>query len=332
MIASTDMSNKGRENKILIILGPTSTGKTDLALQFASKFQGELVSVDSRQVYKGLDIGTGKLPGHEVTVKKGRGFWEMDGIKVWMYDVVDLKKQYTVYDYVQGANKVIDDIVKRGKLPIIVGGTGLYLKALLEGLPNLAVPINQELRKQLNNLTIKQLQQRLQISAPGKWKSMNYSDRQNPRRLIRAIELVMLQPQRIKQLELRIKDFNILKIGLIAPREILYKKINSRVEKWIREGIVNEVLDLIKNGISKKRIRDLGLEYKVVIDYLNGDYSLNMAIEKMQNKVRQYAKRQITWFKQEKDVVWFDIIGKGYLAGIEKLVSTWYDSSRACYA
>src|SRR3989338_8195331 len=123
--------------KIIVIFGSTSTGKTDLALNLAKKFNGELVSCDSRQVYKKLDIGTGKLPGKQVNTEKGNGFWWLDGVKVWMYDVVNFRQQYTVYDYVKDADQVIENILSREKLPIIVGGTGLYLKALLEGLPNL---------------------------------------------------------------------------------------------------------------------------------------------------------------------------------------------------
>src|SRR3989338_8125799 len=127
--------------KLLVILGPTATGKTDLAINLAKKFNGELIACDSRQVYKGLDIGTGKYPAQYKKLKKGEGFWEIDGIKIWMYDKVFLNIQYTVFDYVKDAEIVIKDILDRGKLPIVVGGTGLYLRALSEELHNLSVPI-----------------------------------------------------------------------------------------------------------------------------------------------------------------------------------------------
>ena len=168
--------------KVLVILGPTATGKTDLALILANKFNGELVSCDSRQIYRGLDIGTGKYPNSKLQITKSKGFWEIEGIRVWMYDVISPKKQYTVADYVKNADRVIRDIGKRGKLPIVVGGSGLYLKALLEGLPNLAIPIDRNLRKELEILTLEQLQMRLKKLSPERWNLLNDSDRQNKRR------------------------------------------------------------------------------------------------------------------------------------------------------
>lgn len=314
-----------KKDKLLVILGSTSTGKTDLALQLAHKFHGELVSVDSRQVYKGLDIGTGKMPGGEVAVKKGKGFWEMNGVKVWMYDVADYKKQYTVFDYLKDANKALDDILRRGKLPIIVGGTGLYLKALLKGLPNLVVPIDLKLRKQLNNLTEKQLQERLQEISLDKWNKMNVSDRQNPRRLVRAIELATLHPQRIKQIELRIKDFNILKIGLTVPREILYKRIDDRVTVRISQGMIEETEKLHKNDLSFKRMRQLGLEYGVLADYLESKIQRRIELVKvLQGKIHDYARRQLTWYKKEKNVYWIDITQSGWMDQVESKVNSWY--------
>lgn len=296
------------DNKILVILGSTSTGKTDLALQLASKLKGELISCDSRQIYEGLDIGTGKLPGREVVVKKGKNFWEIDGIKVWMYDVVAPSKQYTVYDYAKEANRVIDEILKRRKLPIVVGGTGLYLKALLEGLPNLGVPVDKELRKQLNNLTIKQLQQKLQEISPDKWDKMNNSDRQNTRRLIRAIEIALTNTPPGSNSVTPRRWGKILKIGLNAPREILYQRIDERVVSRISQGMIEEAKKLHNKGLSFARMRQLGLEYGVLADYLEGKIKKKQELIKvLQGKIHGYARRQITWFKREKNVVWFDI-------------------------
>lgn len=322
------------DNKILVILGPTSTGKTDLALKFAKKFNGGLIACDSRQVYVGLDIGTGKLPSAKF--QKHDRFWEINDIKIWMYDVVDPKRQYTVYDYVKDANGVINDIFERGKLPIIVGGTGLYLKALLEGLSNLSIPVDKRLRQELDKLSLIRLQEKLKKISSEKWTSLNYSDRQNPRRLIRAIEIAStnltseeslpppLELRRTGRVTVR-GGFKTLKIGLTAPREVLYKKINDKVLEWIKERIVDEVSKLIKKGLSKKRLMELGLEYAVVVEYLDKKISLDQMIEKMQNKVRQYAKRQIIWFKKEKEVCWFDISHKNYIDKVENLVAKWYD-------
>lgn len=316
--------------KLLVILGPTATGKTDLALILAKKFQGELVSADSRQVYKNLDIGTGKLPKGELIVIKKDGWWEINGIKIWMYDVADPKKQYNVSKYLSETKRVLDEIKKSGKLPIIVGGTGLYLKGLLYGFSNLGIPMDKKLRKSLGKLSLDDLQKKLQDLSKEKWESLNSSDQKNPRRLVRAIELVVMQPKRVKSLEARGKDFNILKIGLNVPREVLYKRIDERVKKRIKMGMIEEIRKLYKNGLSLKRMRQLGLEHGVLADYLEGRISSrNDLIQIMQSKIHGYARRQITWFKKEKDVFWFDITGKDYMSKVEKLVAKWYYQSDA---
>lgn len=318
-----------RLDQLLVVLGSTAAGKTDLALHLAKKFSGELITCDSRQVYKGLDIGTGKLPGGSWKLeigswKREKGYWEIDGVKIWMYDVVDLKRQYTVADYVKDAKRMIREIVEQGKLPVIVGGTGLYLKAILYGLSNLAIPVDKNLRKKLQKLSKEDLQKRLKKISPKRWDSLNESDRENPSRLVRAIELET-SPRRSPYGHLRGgTKTDVLKIGLKAPRDILYEKINKRVYQWIKEGIVDETKNLIKGGISKKRIREIGLEYAVILEYLDNKISKDELIEKMQTKVRQYAKRQLTWFKKEGNVFWFDITDKNYLDKVENLISAWY--------
>lgn len=319
--------------KILVILGPTATGKTNLALYLAKKFNGELVACDSRQVYAGLDVGTGKAPNGQWTMdngqrEKGKGYWEIGGIRVWMYDIVLLNKQYTVADYVKDAKRVIGEIRDRGKLPIIVGGTGLYAKALMEGLSSLDTPINKKLRQRLNFLSLKQLQKQLQKIAFEKWQSLNHSDKNNPRRLVRAIELKVSKRDLGNKGNLRnqglAKKFDILKIGLNASRDILYEKINRRVYEWIEEGILEEVKNLRKQGMSGKRFKVLGLEYAVAVEFLEGKVDFDEMLEKMKNKVRQYAKRQMVWFKREKNIFWFDISDKDYLYQVENLVTKWY--------
>lgn len=244
-----------------------------------------------------------------------------------MYDVVDPEKQYTVYDYVKDANRIIDEIIKRGKLPIIVGGTGLYLKALLEGLPDLGVPTDTKLRQQLNNLTIKQLQEKLQEILPDKWDKMNNSDRQNPRRLIRAIEILSIKtPPRSNSVTPR-RWGNILKIGLSAPREILYKRIDERVISRINQGMIEEAGKLHKEDLGFKRMRQLGLEYGILADYLEGKIKDEDELVKvLQDKIHDYARRQITWFKKEKNVFWFNITQRSWLDKVERQVKSWYYS------
>ncbi len=311
-------------NKLLVILGPTATGKTDLALTLAKKFNGELVACDSRQVYQGLDIGTGKMPGEvegeEWKIKKNAGFWEINGVKIWLYDLVSLNKQYTVASYIKDAQKVIQDIHQRGKLPIVVGGTGLYLKALLDGIPNLTIPVDLKLRKQLAGLSKDQLQQKLINLSSKRWEKMNLSDRENPRRLLRAIELISMYGYIDKDLKSKPQHqrYDTLKIGLTAPREVLYKKVDLRVFDWINQGIIAEVDKLTDQGVSLDRFRDLGLEYRVIADYLDHEqkFFLNYSgsankiedqdqmVQIIQNQIHGYVRRQRTWFKKNQNIQW----------------------------
>lgn len=320
-------------NKILVILGPTATGKTDLALNLAEKFNGELVSCDSRQVYKGLDIGAGKYPSvtgkaKSEKLKKANGYWEINGIKVWMYDVVSPKKQYSVFNYVKDASRIIDDILKRKKLPIVVGGTGLYLKALLEGFSNLAIPVNEKLRKKLSRLSLEQLQKKLQKLSPQKWERMNNSDQQNPRRLVRYIELASTDFTSEESLRVTFRGgFNTLKIGLTASREILYKSADRRVVSRINSGMIEETKSLHKIDLSFKRMKQLGLEYGVLADFLQGRIKKKELIKIMRAKIHGFIRRQHTWFKKEKGVTWFNISDKRFVNTVEELVSKWYDSS-----
>ena len=315
--------------KILIILGPTATGKTDLALKLAKKFNGELISADSRQVYRGLDIGTGKLPSGKVFLKKEDKFWIINGIKVWMYDVVNPKLSYSVFDYFKEASQIILKIQQDHKLPIIVGGTGLYLKAVIEGLPNLKIPLNLSLRRELEQLPLKALQTKLQKLSPASWEKLNNSDRNNKRRLLRSVEIVYMYPYINKSQISNIKyqKDNILKIGLTIPRAILNKLIDARVLLRLNQGMVEEAARLHHQGLSFKRMHELGLEYAVLADYLVDKINKEQLIENLKTKIHQYAKRQMTWFKKEKDVVWFDITAQDYYLKVEKLIFAWYNDA-----
>lgn len=308
----------------LVVLGPTSTGKTELALLLAKKFNGELIACDSRQVYKKLDIGTGKLPRSRVVVKKEVGHWEMDGIKIWMYDVADPKRQYTVFDFVKDVGKVAEQIIKRKKLVIIVGGTGFYLKALIKGLPSLVVPLDLKLRKNLEKLPLEKLQEKLQRLSPDKWGKMNYSDRQNPRRLIRAIEVAGGVGINIAGGGLML-TWDVLQVGLTAPREVLYQRIDERIVERMKQGMINEAKDLCSQGLTFKRMKQLGLEYGCLADYLKGQIrNEGELIKILQGKIHGYARRQITWFKKEKNISWFDITDSRFPAQVENLVTKWY--------
>lgn len=313
-------------------MGLTTTGKTDLALKFARKLNGELISCDSRQVFTGLDLGTGKLPSQEKTVKieKFPGHWRIDGVLVHMYDVADPRQRYTVKNYTDQAEEVISNIIKNRKLPIIVGGTGLYLKALLEGLPNLAIPDDLSKRGDLAKLNLKDLQEQLIKLSPQKWQSLNMSDRQNPRRLLRSIELLNMNPYsntRIKQLGLESK-FNVLKIGLTAPRPIINNRINLRLSARIQQGLMEEARKLYSQGLSLDRMKELGLEYGCLADLLAKQIDKHQFELDLQNKIHQFAKRQWTWFKKVKKVYWFDITATDWTTQVDNLTHSWYYSGK----
>ena len=328
------------KNKILVILGPTATGKTDLALSLAKKFDGELIACDSRQVYLGLDIGTGKMPGKwtidngELKIEKANKYWKVDGINIWMYDVAHPTKQYNVAQYVEDATHVVEDIIRRKKLPIIVGGTGLYLKALIYGLSNLKIPANIKLRVRLEQESLEKLQEQLKSLSPTTWDNLNQSDRQNKRRLIRKIELISMNPYMgMNDQHLGLSGrFQILKIGLTAPRSALNERIDTRVLSRFDQGMIKEAERLHKKGLSFKRMKRLGLEYGVLADYLSRKIKDLEQLKKiMQTKIHQYAKRQITWFKKEPKVFWFDITDRNWLQRVEKLASDWYNKDLYLY-
>lgn len=303
---------------IIVVMGPTATGKTDLGLELARKFNGELISADSRQVYKGLDIGAGKYPGNFKNIEKQMGCWVVDEIPIYLYDQVGLDQVYTAADFVNDARKIILSIQKKGKLPIVVGGTNFYINALLTPIPNLNLPINKVLREELSKYSLPKLQQTLQRLNMHKWEAMNHSDRQNPRRLTRAIEVAMSAPAEKHDF----KKFNVLKIGLNAPREVLYERVDNRVVSRIDQGMVEEAKNLLKSGVSIERLKELGLEYGVLADNLLGEIT---DIEKVtQGKIHEYVRKQLTWLKKEKDINWFDITQPSYAQEVEKVVAGWY--------
>jgi tRNA dimethylallyltransferase len=318
------------KKKLIVIMGPTATGKTDLGITIAKKFNGEIISCDSRQLYKGLDIGTGKLPSmnSSVSFQKFEGYWVIDGIKVWMLDVVEAKDRYDISLFITQANSAIENILDQQKMPILVGGTGHYIRGLLEGIPNLIIPIDNKLREKLEKLSLYELQKRLKNISSERWEKLNDSDKFNKRRLIRAIELITLYPyiEDISNSVRHMPSFDSLKIGITASREVLYKNIDLRVLSRL-EGMIEEASKLNKEGLSFERMRELGLEYGMLADLLESKISRDDFIKTLQIKIHQYAKRQMTWFKKEKDVSWFDITDVGFEEKVEKKIVDWYNGA-----
>lgn len=318
-----------KKKKLLVILGPTATGKTDVGLSMAKKFNGEIISCDSRQVYKKLDIGTGKLPTDNVTVERGEGYWKMDGVVVWMYDVVNIADSFSLYNYIKLVQEIEEGIFTREKLPIVVGGTGLYLKGLLKTLEYVNTPENEKVRLELSSLSLENLQKKLRILSPSYYSTLNNSELNNKRRLIRKIELLNMNPHIDTEYNSSLKSSShydsVLKIGLTLPRPLLYKRIDERLDKRIIQGLIEEGRLLIKEGVSYSRLRDLGLEYKYLAFFLEGKITEDQFRDQLKYKIHQYAKRQMTWFKKEDDVIWIDITQKNWFKKVENLVSDWYN-------
>ena len=269
---------QGSVKQVLIIYGPTQTGKTSLALQLARKFQGELISADSRQVYKGLDIGSGKVAFDDV-VEKRAGYWIVNGVRINGFDLADPGYQFSAADFLEFAKSSISQIIDKKKLPIIVGGTGFYIKALLDGIGSIGIPANWKLRTRLEGLSSDDLYKQLFSIDPVRARSMNQSDRANPRRLIRAIEIANYK----KDKGLRIKDeknskyqipnTKYLFLGLTAPNEYLYKKADEWLNDRIDHGLIKEIKTLLETGVDPQWFENLGLEYRWITKYLLGDSS-----------------------------------------------------------
>jgi tRNA dimethylallyltransferase len=279
------------KEKIILILGPTSSGKSDLAVKLAKKFNGEVISADSRQVYKGLNIGTGKI------TKK-----EMLGIPHHLLDVEDPKKTFSVAQYKILAEKAIEDILSRGKLTIICGGTGFYIQAIVDNVILPDVKADKKLRKELSGKTSKELFEILNKLDPNRAKNI---DPQNLQRLIRAIEIAK-KLGKVPAIKTDPK-YETLQIGIDIDDINLREKINNRVLVRIKKGMIKEAEKLHKEGLSWKRMNELGLEYKYLAQFLQKKINKNELVEKIKIANWHYARRQKTWFKKDKRIKWFNL-------------------------
>lgn len=276
--------------KLLVILGPTASGKTSLAVKLAKKFEGEVVSADSRQVYRGLDIGTGKATKRE-----------MAGVPHHLLDVVSPKSRFAVVQYQKLATRAIRDILKRGKLPILCGGTGFYIDAVLYGNTFPPAPADRKLRLGLQKKTAPELFSQLKKLDPGRAAAI---DRNNKVRLVRALEIILSTGKPVPKLSASEKIFDALELGIRIPSERLKADINARIKKWLKWGLLEEIAGLRRTGLSWKRLRELGLEYRYPAFFLRGGISREEMIRKMGTETWHYARRQMTWFKRDKDVRW----------------------------
>jgi len=327
---------KSMTNKLLVICGPTSTGKTTLAIKLAKKFNGELISADSRQVYKGMNIGTGKDLPKGVKIKlpwfQKYGYYEINGAKIWGYDLADPRHEFSVAQYIKFAERIVSDILKRGKLPILVGGTGLYIKGVVDGIATAGVPKNNQLRKNLEGKSSDELFEKLAQMDSFKAGQMNASDKKNPRRLIRAIEVAMWRINNVKknrELEKKRKDLKILMIGLTAPERFIFGRIKLRVTQRVKAGIKKEVQDLLRKHVNWDMQSMSSMGYGEWKDYFDNKKTEGEVVKSWEVEENKYVKRQMVWFKKDKRIRWFDITGSNYPESVEKSVEKWYSTDDA---
>lgn len=320
--------------KLLVICGPTGTGKTALGIHLAKKFDGEIVSADSRQVYKGLDTATGKdIPENsnfQFSIFKGRkriGCWKLtDDTKLWLVDVVESTEKFSVALYQQLATLVIDDIWQRGSLPIVVGGTGLYIKAVVDGIDTIGVPPNPQLRAAYTRKSAKELFDTLfHLDPDAAW--LNASERKNKQRLIRRVEIAQSRHG-----QRGLKSANTKKdmffVGLTAPYKVLRERIEKRIDQWVVAGAEDEVAGLLQRGLSWDSQAMSSIGYRQWKPYFEKTKTKEEVIQKWKQEEWRYAKRQMTWFKKDERVNWFDIGHDDWLQQVDKLVGSWYYRDR----
>lgn len=274
-------------NKLVVIVGPTASGKTDLSIKLAKKYNGEVISADSRQIYRGMDIGTAKPI-------------DLQNIPHHLLNIKNPNQNYTVAQYKKAAIKAVKDIQKRGKLPIMVGGTGLYIKAVAENLDIPKIKANPLLRQKIENdvkkFGLDYVFKKLVELDP---EAVYIIDSKNPRRVIRALEITLLTKKPFSAQRKSGKPlFNILEIGISTPNEKLKEKIDLRVDEMIKNGLIKEVESLIKKYGSNQQAFD-AIGYREMLGYLENKKTLEQATEEIKKNTWHYAKRQITWFKRE---------------------------------
>lgn len=267
---------------LLVILGPTASGKTAVAVQVARDLDGEIISADSRQVYRGMDIGTGK------------DLREYGTISYHLMNIVDPGYAFNVFEFQRRFWEVFQDIRERGKIPLLVGGTGMYLEAVLKKYRMFEVPENPELRRALSSFSLQSLVDLLQTLQPT---LHNITDLLDRRRLIRAIEIAKFQKE-VDPRSSSLPTLSPLVFGIRWERKILRRRITDRLRKRLQEGMIEEVRALLQSGISHETLEFYGLEYRFVSQYLRGEIKFNDMFQRLNSAIHQFAKRQETWFRR----------------------------------
>lgn len=303
-------------SKVTVILGPTSSGKTSLALKLCKKFDGAIVSADSRQVIKGMDIGTGKVPiSSSNEIKNYVNYWTFDDVVVWGYDLAAPDEYFSAHDYALWALPKIRELLEEGKNVFLVGGTGFFIDFVTGRVMPSEVPPNFQLRNELENLNLEQLQERLMSLNLDVFEKI---DKNNPVRLIRAIEIETSEKVSPTPLPY-LKDVEFELIGLTGSREFLYERADKWLDSVWEQGLVEETKRLIAEGFADTKPLN-GLIYKSVREFLEGGLDEKEAKEKAKNDIHAYIRRQQTYFKKIPGVEWFDIENSDFAEQIEKVV------------
>jgi tRNA dimethylallyltransferase len=289
---------ESKAKNLVVVLGPTAVGKSATAIRLAQSLKGEIINCDSMQVYRGFDIGTDKIP-----------LEERENIPHHLLGIVDPTVQFTAADFVKHALKAIEEIQKRGNLSIITGGTGLYLKALLDGLfpeGEKNPYIRKKLEQEVQDKGLEHMREKLLKVDPIYGQKVGKKDKI---RIIRALEVFLTTKKPLSEhfdnTHSFVQDFNKIKIGLKLERGLLYKRIEDRVDRIFEKGIVREVQELLKQGIDVTSPPFRALGYKQVLKHLNGELTYEESIEATKKETRHYAKRQMTWFRRMEGVLWF---------------------------
>ena len=279
---------------LVVVLGPTASGKSALGIVLAQRFQGEIVSADSRQVYRGLDIGTAKVTPEEQAL-----------IPHHLLDVADPREIYTVSQFQQQAIAAINDILARGRQPFLVGGSPHYIQAVVDHLDIPRVPPQPELRAQLEARPLSELVAQLLELDPH---SAATIDRNNPRRVIRALEVCLVTGRPFSQQRaVAAPLYRSLLLGVEWPRDVLYRRIDARVDERMRQGMVQEVRHLLEQGIGHERLEALGLEYRYISRMLRGEFSSeDEMVQRLKYAIHDFTRRQLTWFRRDKRIVWME--------------------------
>ncbi len=277
--------------KIIAIVGPTASGKTALSIELAKRFNGEVISADSRQTYRGLDIGSGKVTEAE-----------MDGVPHHLIDIADPEEIYSAGDFLRDAKIAINDMVARGKVPIIAGGTFFYLDLLRGKMQTAEVKPNFALQAEFEKLSTPELIERLTLADPERASTI---DKANRRRLIRALVIIeslgKVPEVKVAQSE---SEYEWLIFGIDIDRVVLYERIRVRLQDRLQNGMIEEVKGLLASGVNPQRLDDFGLEYRYLTRNLLNEIPYEEMVVQLFAKLRQFAKRQLTWLRKDKEIIW----------------------------